>query len=142
MNITSDIVFNDYGDIEFVNGSILVTKNEIDILRQNATDRIKTAFGDYKLNKNIGANIQDFIGKAVDEIMLVRIQDSIIRALSFDGFLNRENIQCVAIETSPGSIFIKTEIYTNILGYSFTTMSINSIFNTTNGILNVYFQHK
>ena len=138
MNIEADILFNDYGDIEFVNGNVLTIKNKLDILRQNAIDRIKTNFGDYKLNKNIGANIQSFIGKPTQESLLLQIKESIIKSLTFDNFLERDNVQCVAIETSPGKIFIKTEIYTSILGYSFTTMSINSIFNTTNRILNVY----
>jgi len=62
MNIQLDLSFNDYGDIEFVNGNISVIKNQLDILRQNCIDRIKTGFGDYKLNKNIGADIQSFIG--------------------------------------------------------------------------------
>lgn len=138
MNIQLDLSFNDYGDIEFVNGDISVIKNQLDILRQNCIDRIKTGFGDYKLNKNIGADIQSFIGKSVDSILLSKIKESIIRSLTVDNFLERENIQCAVVEVSAGTIFIKIEIYTNILGYSFTTMSINSTFNTTNGVLNVY----
>jgi hypothetical protein len=138
MNIQSDLSFNDYGDIEFVNGNISVIKNQLDILRQNCIDRIKTNFGDYKLNKNIGADIQNFTGKSVDSILLSKIKESIIRSLTVDNFLERENIQCAVVEVSAGTIFIKIEIYTNILGYSFTTMSINSTFSTTNGVLNVY----
>jgi len=138
MNIQLDLSFNDYGDIEFVNGNISVIKNQLDILRQNCIDRIKTGFGDYKLNKNIGADIQSFIGKSVDSILLSKIKESIIRSLTVDNFLERENIQCAVVEVSAGTIFIKIEIYTNILGYSFTTMSINSTFNTINGVLNVY----
>lgn len=138
MNIQLDLSFNDYGDIEFVNGNISVIKNQLDILRQNCMDRIKTSFGDYKLNKNIGADIQSFTGKSVDSILLSKIKESIIRSLTVDNFLERENIQCAVVEVSAGTIFIKIEIYTNILGYSFTTMSINSTFSTTNGVLNVY----
>ena len=134
---TQDLVFDDFGDIKITNGDIATTNNRIEILRQNCVDRIKSSFEDYKLYRSYGANLSSNIGKPITESLEISIQESIIRSLVFDGLLKRDEVKCVIVNVSPHQLFIKTEISTNILGYSFTTIAINSIFNTVNGVVNV-----
>ena len=134
---TQDLVFDDFGDIKITNGDIATTNNRIEILRQNCVDRIRSSFDDYKLYRSYGANLSSNIGKPITESLEILIQESVIRSLIFDGFLKRDDVKCVAINVSPHELFIKTEVSTDILGYSFTTITINSIFNTVNGVVNV-----
>lgn len=134
---TQDLVFDDFGDIKIINGDIATTNNKAEILRQNCVDRIRSTFEDYKLYRSFGANLSANLGKPITEALEVSIQESVIRSLVMDNFLKREEVKCVVINVSPHQLFIKTEVSTNILGYSFTTITINSIFNTVNGVINV-----
>lgn len=134
---TQDLIFDDFGDIKITNGDIATTNNKTEILRQNCTDRIRSSFEDYKLYKSYGANLSANLGKPITEALEISIRESVIRCLTFDKFLQREEVKCVVINISPHEFFIKTEVSTNILGYSFTTITINSIFNTINGVINV-----
>lgn len=134
---TQDLVFDDFGDIKITNGDIATTNNRIEILRQNCVDRIRSSFDDYKLYRSYGANLSSNIGKPITESLEVSIQESVVRSLVMDNFLKRDDVKCVVINVSPHELFIKTEVSTDILGYSFTTITINSIFNTVNGVVNV-----
>lgn len=133
----ADILFNDYGDIEIRNGDIAVLKNKILILRQNVVDRIKTSFGDYKLYKSYGADLASFIGKPQSSSLEEKITQNIIRNLTFDKFLEQSSIG-IAIVDIEGIYIIKVEVSTDIAAaYSLTTLKINTIFNSINGVINV-----
>ena len=134
---TQDLVFDDFGDIKITNGDIATTNNKTEILRQNCVDRIRSSFEDYKLYRSYGANLSSNLGKPITEALEVSIQESVIRSLVLDDFLKRDEVKCIVINVSPHQLFIKTEVSTNILGYSFATITINSIFNTINGVINV-----
>lgn len=133
----ADILFNDYGDIEIRNGDIAVLKNKILILRQNVVDRIKTSFGDYKLYKSYGADLVSFIGKPQSSSLEEKITQNIIRNLTFDKFLEQSSIG-IAIVDIEGIYIIKVEVSTDTAAaYSLTTLKINTIFNSINGVINV-----
>ncbi len=133
----TDISFDDYGDFSISNGDLKVTSNKLLILRQHCIDRIKSSFGDYRLYKNLGANLNSFIGKAATSNTEKQIEESIIRSLIADDFLQRRQIKCDAT-LIVDEILIKTEIYSDAAGVSITSLTINSIFNTINGAVNVY----
>lgn len=111
--------------------------NKAEILRQNCVDRIRSSFDDYKLYRSYGANLSANLGKPITESLELSMQESVVRSLVFDNFLKRDEVKCVVVNISPHQLFIKTEISTSVLGYSFTTITINSIFNTINGVINV-----
>ncbi len=134
---THDLVFDDFGDIKITNGDIATTNNKAEILRQNCVDRIRSSFDDYKLYRSYGANLSANLGKPITESLELSMQESVVRSLVFDNFLKRDEVKCVVVNISPHQLFIKTEISTIVLGYSFTTITINSIFNTINGVINV-----
>lgn len=133
----TDIVFDDYGDVQISNGDIKIISNRLLILRQHSIDRIKSSFGDYKLYKNLGADLNYYIGKPITNNIESQIEESIIRSLTIDGFLERRQIACVATLIL-NEVVIKTEIYSDASGTSLTSLTINGIFNTINGVVNVY----
>jgi len=133
-----DIVFDDFGDVVVNNGNLETTSDIFRITKQNAIDRIRSSYGDYRLYPTYGANLSAKIGKPIGATMELEIEQSIIRSLTFDGFLQKQDIKCVAINIGPYEILTKTEIKINKQGYLLTSLTINSTFNTINGVINVY----
>lgn len=62
-----------------------------DLTKQIAVNRIKSVVGNW-FNTKIGANLEKYIGMANTPDTSVEIMESIIDALTFDGFLEKESI--------------------------------------------------
>ena len=134
--ISSDIEFDEYGDIDFFSSDISTIDNTTHIVKQNVLDRLKTSFGDYYLYKNFGANLDALIGKNNNSKLAEQARSSIIYALTVDDFLKITEFN-IAIYQEGNSMFIKLEI--PILDSKYTTyniLTINAIYNTTTG--NIY----
>lgn len=94
--IKSDVIFDQFGDFVIRKGDISVELNPIDILRQNIIDRSISAYGDYELQKQYGANINGLFGLSNAKEIESRVRNSITYALTHDGFLNKDNINLFA----------------------------------------------
>ena len=132
--ITKDIEFDRFGDISFIGNDISTISNERDIIYQNAVDRLISNFSDYKNNEDFGANISSYIGKKA-HVVGPEIEDSIVHALTHDGFLSKSNINIMHI-VDIDTIHIRIDIiYGQISLYE--TIRINSTFNTSSGLFHV-----
>ena len=107
--IKSDVVFDQFGDFELTKGDISITLDTIDILKQNIIDRIITAYGDYELQKQFGADIHGLIGLSNNKEVESRATKNIIYALTHDGFLNKDNINLFAKKINQ-KLLLKLEI--------------------------------
>jgi len=130
-----DIEYDRYGDISFIGNDISFLMREVDYIYQNSIDRIITNFNDYYLYKDFGANISSFIGTTVSPLLEEKIVKSIIRALTIDNFLSREQISIATLEDND-SILVKIEIGTGLFSIN-ENITINSIFNTSSGLFYV-----
>ena len=130
-----DIEYDRYGDISFIGNDISFLNEEIDYIYQNSIDRIITNFNDYYLYKDFGANISSFIGTTVSPLLEEKIVKSIIRSLTIDNFLSREQISIATLEDND-SILVKIEIGTGLFSIN-ENITINSIFNTSSGLFYV-----
>ena len=130
-----DIEFDRYGDMSFVGNDISMTIRDIDYVYQNIIDRIITNFGDYYLYNNMGANLSSYIGTRVDTRLEAAIIKSIKDSLTKDGFLSPELIDILTLVDND-SVMIKIQIGEDGHGIS-EKLIINSIFNTSSGLLYV-----
>jgi hypothetical protein len=94
--ISSDVIFDQFGDFVITKGDVAIELNQIEILRQNIIDRSISAYDDYELQKQYGANIHGLIGLSNVKEVESRVTSNIIYALTHDGFLNKDNINLFA----------------------------------------------
>lgn len=133
--MSRDLEFDRFGDFSFIGSDISAIDHNLDIVYQNVVDRLITNFGDYFLYPGTGANLSSFIGKRNNKELEDKVKASIVRSLTSERFLPSSMIT-VASQRSRHSMFIKISI-----GDSFDSVSekivINSIFNTSSGLLYV-----
>lgn len=132
-----DIKFDKYGDIEFFNNDIKLIEGEIDVLYQNVVDRLKTNFGDYKLNINFGANLNSFIGKKNGSELESLISKSIIKSLTYDDYLKPSQVNAIAISEQE-KVYVRISIYPDNNSYTVNDeFTINTIFDIASGLFYV-----
>lgn len=133
--MSSDIEFDRYGDMSFLGNDISTIGHRLDFVYQNVIDRLMTNFGDYYLYPNFGANTSSYIGKTNDAELEVKVTNAIRRALTHDEFILSDSLTIVS-DRSGGAMFIKL-----LIGAAYLSLSedivINSIFNTSSGLLYV-----
>lgn len=95
-----------YGDF-VLNGDVR-TIQDLDLIKNTANERIKTNFNDFRLFPTIGADIDRFIGKPVDTKMVSDIKLSIILSLTYDNFLNKNEIEVLHYRLDEYSIYFRT----------------------------------
>jgi len=131
----TDIEFDRYGDMSFVGNDLSFVFTDIDYLYQNVIDRLISNFGDYLLYEDYGANMSSYIGSNTNTELEAKIVDSIRRSLTKDNFIKTELIDIVTM-LDHNSILIKIQIGGDLFGVT-DIMIINSIFNTSSGLLYV-----
>jgi hypothetical protein len=133
LNITKDILFDRYGDIEFNYGDIVCIEDMGDIFYQNVISRIITNFGDYKQDSAYGADVGGEIGKPVSERLEAKIKNKILFALINDSFLQPSEINIITLSQN-NTIFVRINITINQgLNVISEKLTINMIFNPQSG---------
>lgn len=125
--ISRDIVFNQFGDIEIMHGDIHSMDNPIDILKQNIIDRIKSSYGDYDLYPTYGSNISAIMGMSNNTEAENRVKSGIINCLISDRFLNPRDIKMFAKKVNT-NMFVKLEIATLLSVGEYKPLSLALIF--------------
>lgn len=96
-----DIYLNEYGDIELgFDGDIKVSISD-DVTVDNIIFRLKTYKGDFELEPNCGANLEDLIGEPNAPETGERACIKVKEALTHDGFLDESDF---TVRASPLSI--------------------------------------
>lgn len=131
----SDIKFDRYGDMSFLGNDIELLFNERDVVYQNVIDRLISNFADYKYNFPYGANISSFIGKNA-QTSEESIVDSVINVLTYDNFLPRYAVSVISFLEND-KIHLRIDINTGGSLFLFDSITINSVFNTSTGLLHV-----
>ena len=132
-----DIRFDRYGDISFFSNDIELVTGETDVLYQNVLDRLISNNGDLELNEDYGANLSSLIGQTDKSKIESWIQGYVKTSLTRDSFLSPEQINIITF-MEQDKVFLRVRIYDAALsGQMEQSFVINSIFNTSSGILYV-----
>lgn len=92
--ITCDLNFDTHiGDFVIERDFIQKIDRRREILKNIIKERLKTNFDDIYNYPNYGANIQQFIGQGLDNNLKDKIRSQTIRSLTYDGLLNRNDIE-------------------------------------------------
>lgn len=132
-NIQRDLRMDKYGDISFSGYDIKSTRNENDIVVQNAAHRIMTGHRDLFLHRLYGANLQSFIGRKINQALATEIQRSIVDSLTSDNFLNASQLSVIPI-LDRDKIFFKISVGTTGDFLTNRENELNIVFSPSGGI--------
>lgn len=132
-NIQRDLRMDKYGDISFSGYDIKSTRNENDIVVQNATHRVMTGHRDLFLHRLYGANLQSFIGRKINQALATEIQRSIVDSLTSDNFLNASQLSVIPI-LDRDKIFFKISVGTTGDFLTNRENELNIVFSPSGGI--------
>jgi hypothetical protein len=92
-----DLFTTEAGDLQVgYNGDLLVARDS-DVVEQEVLWRVKTTQGDWVLEPQCGANLEDLIGLPQVEATGHRLEDQLREALTHDGFLSSELREVLAV---------------------------------------------
>jgi len=132
---TVDLEFDRFGDLSLFGNDLSILNSSLDFTYQNVIDRLITNFGDYDLYRSFGANISSYIGANNTAELEEAVIRSIKRSLTDDGFLSIAAVSIVSLRED-AALFLKITIG-NPLNALEEKIVINSIFNTSSGLLYV-----
>lgn len=73
----SSISFEGEGDFSLENNDIKLIQGSLKVRVQALKDLLKTSFGDYFYIKNLGADLENFIGKGIDQAFQLEVENHI-----------------------------------------------------------------
>nr|DAD60282.1 MAG TPA: baseplate wedge protein [Bacteriophage sp.] len=132
-NIQRELRMDKYGDISFSGYDIKSTRNENDIVIQNAAHRIMTSHRDLYLHRLYGANLQSFIGRKINDGLVKEMQRAIVDSLTSDNFLNAAQISVIPIPDRD-KVFFKISVGTTGDFLTNRENELNIIFSPSGGI--------
>lgn len=87
-----DFKIGDIGDLEYNNNTKdIYYVDEDSIIKQIATNRIKSVVGDW-FNTTIGANLEEFLGRPNTENTSTDVINKITQSLTYDDFLKESDL--------------------------------------------------
>lgn len=106
-----DLFFNsEYGDLIFDNDFKYV--KDIDYYLNIVRERLKTNVNDFRLQPTSGTDLERFNGSGIDKKLLTSMKTAIEYSLTFDNFLNIEDIEVLIIQTENNSVYIRVILTT------------------------------
>lgn len=101
-DLNIDSTFGDFtiqGDIQ--------TISDTEVLTNLIQERVKTNFGEFRLNIEHGADIDRFIGVAISKDLIEDIKVSIISSLTYDGFIPTQDIDVIPLQIGLNRVYIR-----------------------------------
>lgn len=133
IDITEDIYFGKYGDIQYGTGDIRTISTQPEIIKQNLIDRIRSQVDDYYIYNPAVANLQSLIGRQDDSKIEADAEKFIRNSLTVDGFLSPGDFDIVAWKQKH-ELYIKLSvIISSGIGMS-EKVNISYIYNTVTGL--------
>lgn len=133
MEISSDIKFDRYGDIEFFGNDISVLRTRQDILYQNVVDRVISNIDDYRTMSDYGANLSGSIGKMNTEDLETEIEDRIMWSLTHDNFLDDSSIS-INTARNKDKMHVRIDVLGGLLSVH-DSFKVMMIYNTQSGMM-------
>lgn len=104
---------SNYGDFVF-RGDLQTIEDKV-VLENLINERLKTNFGDFRLNVEHGADVERFIGVAITDDLIADIRTSIMDSLTFDGFIPPQDITIAPMRIGLNRVYFRI-IVTNPYG--------------------------
>jgi hypothetical protein len=100
MLISKDIKLTEDGDLELGYDGDLAVVVDDDVLVQNIIFRLKTYKGDYVLEPDCGASLEELIGEPNTTVLGTKAEQMVTEALTHDGFLDTSQFRVSAVPLS------------------------------------------
>ena len=100
INLDSD--FGDFvieGDLRFINN----TK----VLEAILNERVKTSFGDFRLNKSLGADLTRFVGVGITDQLVEDMSVALVDAITFDGLVPTQDVSVLPLRIGKNRIYFR-----------------------------------
>lgn len=94
----ADFKVDDDGDLVLSRGELDTTDDDAEAAKQNLMFRLRTGLFDYQPEPQLGAGLDEFIGRPNREDVAASIRRAIIRAITYDGTFAMNSI---AVEIVP-----------------------------------------
>jgi len=122
----SDIhIDSNYGD--FVFKGDLQTIEDRQVLKHLINERVKTSFGDFRLNIESGADVERFVGAAITDQLIDDIKASIQNSLTYDGLLPPQDITIAPLKVGNNRVYFRIMITDP---YSKDTITTSTLYNS------------
>tara|TARA_Y100000310_G_scaffold336411_1_gene420869 strand:+ start:1004 stop:1504 length:501 start_codon:yes stop_codon:yes gene_type:complete len=125
MSWEGDLLFDDSGDPVIVFGD--------DWVLREINKRVRTTNPDWSSHPNVGADIEEFVGRPNTQSIGKQIEFSIVKALTVDSFLQPAKIKVETVPTTLTSI----AVLINVVLASQERLVTQVIFDVKNGIKEV-----
>lgn len=99
MTASGDFIIGPHGDLSFVTGD--------EAIAQQVLFRLKTTKGDWQLSPLVGADLEQFIGKANTEVTRAAIEATVVNALTYDNLLFSPEVSCLKISDTEVLILVE-----------------------------------
>lgn len=105
-----DIHLNENGDLEIgYDGDFAVVYDD-DVTVENIRFRLQTYKGDYALEPDCGASLEDFIGEPNTKELGVKVEEAVTDALTHDGFLSDSDFTVRVSPLGPAKLLIAVQV--------------------------------
>lgn len=132
-----DIYMDKFGDIQLNRSDILLTNTMRELIKVNATHRIRSCLGDMKQYKTYGAGLDEFMGQKVSEELCEQMKARIRRALIEDGFLDDATLYIDYI-IDDNTVLLKVLVGDFDKRVYNESYEVSISFDTVSGDINVY----
>lgn len=122
----SDIhIDSNYGDFIFKGDFQTIADRQV--LEHLINERVKTSFGDFRLNMDIGADVERFIGAAISDQLINDIKASIQNSLTYDGLIPPQDITIAPLKVGNNRVYFRIMVTDP---YSRDTITTSTIYNS------------
>lgn len=123
-NMTDLNIDSNYGDFVFRGDIQSIADRKV--LEHLINERVKTNFGDFRLNIEHGADIERFVGAAINDQLIEDIKTSLISSLTYDGLLPPQNITIAPLRVGNNRVYFRIMITDP---YSKGTITTSTLYN-------------
>jgi hypothetical protein len=121
MRRPKDLHINEAGDLELGHNGDLACSYDDDVTVEGIIFRLKTYTGNYRLEPECGAGLEDFIGQPNAPELGDAVVQRVVYALTHDSFVNPDALTVDVAPLSPQELIIITTVKSS--RSSFTVLS-------------------
>ena len=113
--LLTDLKWSGEGDFIIENGDLADTSINLGAaFIQEVQERVKSSTGDWGLQTDKGANMDDFIGETINKELQTQIEDAIVFSLTKDLFLDSQDFVVTAAPISTTQLAVRIDFDTSL----------------------------
>lgn len=123
-----------FGDFDIENGDLRMISSRSEILKNIIISRIKNNAGDSYVQ--FGANLISLIGEPVNQVLVEKIKNKIINALTLDGLIKKTELTIIAVRNL-NSVAVRILVSQGLVAGNSDLLTINFTFTNDAGVSGV-----